>query len=44
MSFNDNDLSCLGIEHPSETRKTDFVLYPEMPLVAAVVFPRPLLT
>ena len=44
MSFNDNDLRCLGIEHLSEPRKTDFVLYPELPLVSAVVFPRPLLT
>ena len=44
MSFNDNDLRRLGIEHLSEPRKTDFVLYPELPLVSAVVFPRPPLT
>ncbi len=44
LSSKDMGLLAVGNTHPVKFCKTVFVLYPEMPLVAAVVFPRPPLT
>ncbi len=44
LSSKDKGLFVVGNTHPVKFCRTDFVLYPEMPLVAAVVFPRPPLT
>ena len=42
LSINDNTLVAVGILHPSERRRTVFVLYPESGQQSKAVIPRPL--
>lgn len=39
MSFHDNGLKSIGIIQQLKFRRTDFVLYPEIPLKSAFVVP-----
>lgn len=44
LSSQDNSLMSLGKSPPVKSCRTDFVLYPELTLASAHVFPSPCLT